>query len=251
MRRFFVDPSKISEANIIIDEKSDVSHIVNVLRMDVGDKLIVSDMSEFEYTSQISEISKNEIVLSILDKNYFSGEPEVQVTLFQGIPKSSKMDLIVQKTIELGVIKIVPFVSLRTSITKVKDVSPSKIERWRRIAAETVKQCRRGIVPEVANPLTIGAALDTISDFDLAIVLYELEDETSLKDVLRDFLSNNNNSTASNIAVIIGSEGGLERQEIEALVLKGAKSVTIGNRILRTETAGLAAIAMLYYEFEL
>ena len=251
MRRFFVDSSCITEEKIIITLKSDISHIVNVLRMKEGDSLLISDMTEYEYTCTIDEITKNEIVALVVEKKTFTREPELSITLFQGIPKSSKMETIIQKCIELGVNKIVPFVSLRTAINSKNDVAKSKYDRWCRIAAETVKQCRRGIIPEICKPIKLDEITNYFSDYDLVIVLYELEDSLNLKQALKEYKENQTSKKYPNVAIIIGSEGGLEYSEIKTLVEAGTVSVTVGKTILRTETAGPAAIAMLFYEFEL
>lgn len=249
MRRFFVDASDVQGDSIFITVKSDVNHIINVLRMNVGDRMLISDKTEYEYTCEIRALGKNEIEVDIIEKSVFKGEPEIHITLFQGVPKSSKMDTIIQKSIELGANSIIPFVSSRSAATKVSEISTSKIERWRRISSETVKQCRRGIIPEIANPISVKSIAQEVADYDLVVVLYELEESVSLKEALVDF--KNRSSEHPKIALVVGPEGGIDSLDVEEIVSAGAKSVTVGKRILRTETAGPAAIAMLLYEFEL
>jgi len=251
MRRFFVGSDAILGDRIIITDKQDLHHLRDVLRMKAGDTLIISDLSETEYEARIERVTQTEAELSVLAARANSREPQTRITLYQGLPKGQKLDLVVQKSIELGASRIVPVLTKRAVPERDGAATAKKTERLRRIAAETVKQCQRGIIPQVDPPLTFEEMLTEIADnhYDLVLALYELEESCSLKQALRDALPAFPDSPS--IAVVIGPEGGLEQSEAEVLKAAGAELVTVGRTILRTETAGPAAIAMIRYELEL
>jgi 16S rRNA (uracil1498-N3)-methyltransferase len=245
MSRFFVNPENIAGSSIFITDKNDIKHINKVLRLDIGDQLNVSDSMEFEYKTEIISIHSDEIEVKILDKQKFAREPELKVTLFQGVPKQGKMELIIQKTVELGVHAVVPVFTARTVVQDKGNFS-KKIQRWQRISDEAVKQCKRGIVPAVEPSMTFKEMVEELAGFQLVLFPYENEEKETIKDCLRNLTMK-----VDNVAVIIGPEGGFSDEEADLLVGAGAKSVTLGKTILRTETAGLAAIAMIMYELEL
>lgn len=258
MSRFFVPPENVGEKNIVIDDKSDLHHMVKVLRLSVGDEIDISDSQEWEYRAELSYIGQDEAEAIILDKQRFSTEPHIKVTLFQGMPKQGKMELIVQKTVELGVGRIVPVFMARSVVTD-NGKTEKKVKRWQKVADEAVKQCKRGIIPEVRTPVKKKDVIEAFGDFDLVLFPYENEDGVTIKDVLRGISADGaaEGSTGSDatdikdIAVIIGPEGGFSQEEAEAIVAAGGRSVSLGKTTLRTETAGLAAIAMIMYELEL
>jgi 16S rRNA (uracil1498-N3)-methyltransferase len=281
MRRFFTDPGAIFGDQIRITDKSDIHHMVVVLRMREGDCLVVSDRSETEYAAKITKIGKGDVQLDIVGRQSFKREPHLETTLFQGVPKGQKMDLVVQKSIELGANRIVPLLTLRTeqdfgsqveqNMAKRETAQNSatrKLERWRRIASETAKQCQRGIIPEISAPVAIWEIVEMAAVFDLLLVLYELEEAVTIKQALRDFrgradissaesavlfpgLAGSRLLTSPRIAIVVGPEGGLEYEEVKALTAAGAVSVSVGKTILRTETAGPVAVAMILYELEM
>ena len=252
MSRFFTDPANIGANTITIDNTDDLHHMMKVLRLKEGDEVDVSDGVQWEYRARIESLSREEAELLILDKQAFASEPSVEVTLFQGIPKQGKMETIVQKCVELGVHRIVPVFMDRTVVVDRGNFG-KKIDRWNKVSAEAVKQCRRGIVPHVADPVKTVDMLrdsdnsgtpDMLEEFDLVLLPYENEKGTTIKDVLRQV-------AAEHIAVIIGPEGGFSDEEALAIIGAGGKSVSLGRTILRTETAGMAALAMIMYELEL
>lgn len=245
MSRFFVNPKNVGDTYISITEKEDIHHISKVLRLKKGDKIDISDCVEWEYNTEIMSIENEHIDAKILDKQKFAREPEVKITLFQGLPKQGKMELIIQKAVELGAFQIIPVFTDRSVVTDNGKMG-KKIERWQKIADEAVKQCRRGIIPRISDELKFKEMLDKLEDFDLVLFPYENEENRSIKDSLRSF-----NNKPGNIAIIIGPEGGFSDQEAISLKAVGADCVTLGKTILRTETAGLAAIAMTMYELEL
>lgn len=245
MNRFFVEQSAVKAGNIEITDKEDIKHICNVLRLGIGDKLEISDANAFEYLTEIIDISPATVTVRILDKQKFAREPQIKVTLYQAVPKQGKMETIIQKSVELGVHSIVPVFTERTVVTE-KHGFEKKLDRWNRVSAEAVKQCKRGIVPEVRKSMSFEEMLDDLARYDLVLFPYEEENVTSIKDVLRNL-----KGKSENIAVIIGPEGGFSREEARAIVDADGKSVSLGKTILRTETAGPAALAMIMYELEL
>lgn len=251
MSRFFVAPENVGEKNIVIDNKEDLHHMIKVLRMSEGDELDISDSQEWEYRARLIYLDTDSAEAEILDKQKFTAEPEVKVTLFQGIPKQGKMETIVQKTVELGVNRIVPVFMARTVVAD-KGKFGKKIERWQKVAAEAVKQCKRGIIPEVADQIKTADVIKAFDEFDLVLFPYEDEKGTTIKDVLQEVAADPAwQESRKRIAVIIGPEGGFSGEEAEAIVAAGGRSVSLGKTTLRTETAGMAALSMIMYELEL
>ncbi|MBR1989624.1 MAG: 16S rRNA (uracil(1498)-N(3))-methyltransferase [Firmicutes bacterium] len=248
MSKFFVDPSAISGSHIYIEDKNDLHHLTKVLRGKVGMKIDISDGDEWEYETELEELTADCATLKILDKQKFASEPEVRVTLFQGVPKASKMETVIQKTVEIGVDSIVPVFMERTVVVE-KGNFGKKLDRWQKIADEAVKQCKRGIIPQVRENCTFKEMMNQLDDYDLVICPYENEDGYSMKDCLRKAAEGEN--TPKKVAIIIGPEGGFADKEIDALKEINAEIVTLGKTILRTETAGLVALTMVMYELEL
>lgn len=243
-----MDRDAIQGGNIEITHKEDIKHISRVLRLGPGDRLEISDSSEFEYEAEILDIVSSAITLKILDKQKFAREPGTKVTLYQGIPKQGKMEIIIQKCVELGVHAIVPVFTARTVVSE-KLGFEKKSDRWNRVSAEAVKQCKRGIIPEIRKNLRFSEMIADFKEggkYDLIIFPYEEEKERSIKDVLRGF-----SGVRKNIAFIIGPEGGFSEDEARAVIDAGGVSVSLGKTILRTETAGPSALAMIMYELEL
>lgn len=246
MSRFFVDAADVGEKSVLIRSKEDIKHIRKVLRLKEGDIIEVSDSSQWEYRAEILFFDEDQIEAQILDKQKFAREPEIAVTLFQGIPKQSKMEVIVQKSVELGVRAIVPVFTERTVVVDKGNFS-KKTERWQKISAEAVKQCRRGIVPEIGCAVKFTQMMEEqLNTFDLVLFPYENETGRTIKDCLRNL-----KEKPQNIALIIGPEGGFSEQEADKLKALGAECVSLGKTILRTETAGPAALAMVMYELEM
>jgi len=238
MSRFFTSDIAGDTARIMGE---DVKHLSRVLRLRVGDTVDICNGSGTDYTGTITSVTQEEVLCTLSDAHPAPTEPNCRVTLFQGLPKSGKMELIVQKCVELGIDSLVPVETARCVAVPTRDFENKRV-RYQRVAAEAAKQSRRGIIPTVSTVEKL-SRLD-LSGFDLVLVAYEEERETTLKTALRQ------NTDAKRIAVIIGPEGGLERSEVEALIEKGAVSVSLGTRILRTETAGMAVLAQVLYELE-
>lgn len=242
MSKFFVDRENISENTIEITN-TDVSHISRVLRMTVGDALTICDGMGNDYETTITEIGEKSIVCHINSKEKSNTEPNIRVTLFQCLPKAAKMDYIIQKTTELGIFSVVPCASMRC-VVKLdgKKAEQKKQERWQKISLEAAKQCGRGIVPEVCLPMTLKEVIAKAKEYDLFFVPYECEEQTNIKTVLTS------KKDPKNVAFLIGPEGGFDISEIDEIKKAGIETVTLGKRILRTETAGEAVLSMIMYE---
>lgn len=242
MPKFFVLPEKVKEGKVIIDTE-DVLHIKRVLRMSEGDELLICDSTGTDYETKISEIADKTIICDIISEKKSDTESEISITLYQGIPKGSKMELIIQKNTELGVTKIVP-VSMKRCVSKLENqkAEEKKVQRWQKIAEEAAKQSGRGIIPEICMPQTLRQAAESMKESDLAFVPYECEEQNGLKPLLKS------QSNAKTVSFLIGPEGGFDVSEIEILKEYGISPITLGKRILRTETAGMAVTAMIMYE---
>ncbi len=245
MSKFFVDYQDVKDSTIRITDADDRKHMTKVLRLGPGDTISVSDKVQFEYAVEIIAIEKDYIETRIIDKQKFAREPELKITLFQGVPKQGKMETIIQKNVELGVYSIVPVFTDRSVVIDHGNFH-KKIERWQKIADEAVKQCKRGIIPQIHREMQFQDMLNDLVKYDLIIFPYENEENYTIKEFLRSI-----EKKPMKAAVIIGPEGGFSDKEAEALIKIGARSVTLGKTILRTETAGMAAVAMAMYELEL
>lgn len=240
MPKFF--SSNISENRIIINSE-DVRHIKNVLRLKAGDCVTVCDGKGFDYECTIAEIRDKEVECSINKKTAADTEPPIKVTLYQGIPKAAKMDYIIQKNTELGISGIVPCALVRC-VAKIEDKKSEakKLARWQKIAEEAAKQSGRGIVPQICEPCTLLDAIERLKEEDLAFAIYECESDRSLKKTLTT------SRDVNSVGFLIGPEGGFDPAEIELLHRSGIRSIGLGRRILRTETAGEAVLSMIMYE---
>lgn len=247
MNRFFVTPEAVGGSRIHLTDPDDVHHIRKVLRLKASDRIEISDSTAFEYLAEIEETGPGGVTARILDKQGFAAELSTRVTLFQAVPKQGKMEFIIQKTVELGIAAIVPVETERTvAVEKGRDAN--RIQRWNKIAAEAGKQCKRGVVPKVGERAAFSEMLKRFSDFDLVLFPYENEENRTLKEALRERAGALRPAQA---ALVIGPEGGFSPREAAEAAAAGAVTVSLGKTTLRTETAGMAALAMLVYEWEL
>lgn len=250
MSRFFVSVDSVdTENNKIAITGEDVKHIRSVLRGMPGDSLELSDGIGMDYEVVIETIEKDSINTKITRAWSNKTEPPVDITLFQGVPKADKMEFIIQKCVELGVTRIVPVITERT-VVKFGNSSDSaaKAVRWNRIALEAAKQCDRGIVPKVEVPVRFDEALKLAECCMLKLLPYEEEKSGSFREYLGEQKQRCEACKKANVAVFIGPEGGFSPLEAQTAVRAGFRSVTLGPRILRTETAGIAVISILMYE---
>lgn len=242
MDRFFTPKNNINlEQNTCIIEGEDVKHISRVLRSRENDKLEVCDMDNNEYICEIREINKDNILLDIIEKVNIKRESNLKVKLYQGMPKGTKMELILQKLTEIGVDEIV-LVQAKRSVTKIDNKKEDKkIERWERIIYEAAKQSKRAKIPKLTGVLTFKEALADMQNNDLNLCPYENERTISIKEAIKD-------SSANTIGIFVGPEGGFEEEEVEKIQEIDGKVVSLGPRILRTETASVVASSIVLYE---
>ena len=245
MPKFFVKDNQIKN-NIIEIENEDVNHIKNVLRMKKDDILQIGVVPKGEnYKAKIMSLDKNCVECEITEKIEETTESNVSITIFQGVPKFEKMELIIQKNTEIGAKKIVPVMMERTVVKlNSKDMS-KKIERWNKIAEIAAKQSGRDIIPVVSSIIKVNEIPE--NEFDAVFVAYENEKENTLKNEL---LKLKDKKEKYNIAIIIGPEGGISENEIAIFKEKGYKLISLGKRILRTETAGFVMTSNILYELE-
>lgn len=239
MPRFFVSREQITD-DLISVTGSDVNHIKNVLRMGKGDSLLICDGEGTDYKCEISELLKDQILLKILTSQPSKSELKQKFYLFQGLPKSDKMELIIQKATELGIFEIIP-VKCARSIVKVDEKKEGKkIARWQQISESAAKQSGRGLIPKIHTPMPFNKAIEYSISSDLILIPYEkslnIEETRKLISAARDKKS---------ISIFIGPEGGFEEKEIEFAQNSGALAITLGSRILRTETAGISLLSAL------
>ena len=237
MHRFFTAPDNINNGSITI-AGDDVNHLSKVLRLREDDMIVVCDGNGTDYICKLNTISKTEAIAHITESFKNNGEAPINITLYQGLPKSDKMDYIVQKCVELGAVKVVPVITKRA--VAIPHDSDKKIARWQKISNEAAKQCGRGILPEICDVISFADAVNQVRDSDsINIIPYENEKCSKLKDAL---------TQKENINIFIGPEGGFDESEIQLALSNGIRPVTLGPRILRTETAPLAVISAVMYE---
>ena len=250
MQKFFVKNEQIKDDTVeILGE--DTKHIVSVLRLKKGNKIIICNKGlKVSYEAEIVNISNDKVECKILSKINETTESNVNVTIFQGLPKADKMEYIIQKATELGVKEIYP-VAMQRSIVKIASKDKAKkINRWQKIAESASKQSGRDIIPTVQNIIRINELVSLIKNYDIFLVAYEKEKSKDLKSVLKkvDIKKDGKNLK---IGVLIGPEGGISEEEIEILSRENIEIVTLGNRILRTETASLVILSNIMYEYEM
>lgn len=232
-----------SENNITTEKYSlfgeSAKHISKVLRMNKGEEITLVTPDKTQCLCKISEITTECVTVDVIEKNICQNEPDVEVTLYQALPKGDKMDYIIQKCVELGVTKIVPMISSRCVSRPDQKSLAKKQVRWQKIALQAAMQSRRGIVPQVCECVSFSKASELAKENDKTIIFYEMGGE-SVKDILTD--------SPKSIGIFIGSEGGFEQEEVDKIVANSGKTATLGKRILRCETAPLAALSIIMYQ---
>ncbi len=237
MSKFFIPRANVFDNKLIIGGE-DVKHITRVLRYGIGDEIICCDGAGNDYSTRIVSCG-DKIECEIIKKKHAETEADINVTLIQGVPKASKMDYIIQKTTELGICDIYP---CRMSRCVAKIDNDKKTDRWQKISREAAKQSGRGIIPEVHTQVDIDGAIEILKKADIAFAAYECEETQALRPILTG------RENPSSVAFIIGPEGGFDHDEIEKITQNGIPTVSLGRRILRTETAGEAVLSMIMYE---
>ncbi len=246
MYQFFVEPSQIQDKKVIITG-SDVNHIKNVLRLKTGEEIAVRNgVDGKEYRCGIEEFAQDQVICSLRFVKEEGVELPSKIYLFQGIPKADKMELIVQKAVELGVYEVIPVAAKRCVVKLDEKKARAKVNRWQGIAEAAAKQSKRGVIPVVQEPMTMKEAAAYAREMDVKLIPYELaKDMAHTKKIMESI------SPGESVAVFIGPEGGFEESEVAEAVAAGIVPVTLGKRILRTETAGLTVLSWLMYHLEL
>lgn len=244
MQHFFVTPDQVKEDKIYI-EGSDVNHIKNVLRMKIGEQLEINDGNNLKYLGHIEEFQDDVIRIQIEERLESDTELPSKIYLFQGLPKADKMELVVQKAVELGATQVVPVETKRAVVKLDSKKKDKKVERWNSIAVSAAKQAARGIVPSVANVMSFKEAVDYAKTMDVMIIPYELAEGMNATKAFIESIK-----PGQSIAIFIGPEGGFAKEEVELAMESGAQPITLGKRILRTETAGLTTLSILMYHLE-
>lgn len=245
MYRFYVSSEQIAEEQIVITG-GDVNHIKNVLRLEAGDWVVACDGNGTDYISRIRSVQSDEVLLGIEKKQDTGTELPLRITLFQGLPKQDKLEWIIQKAVELGACEIVPVLTKRC-VVRLSDAKKIKkrTERWQAIAHAAAKQCDRGIIPTVHEPVSFSEALCMAERLEYNVIPYELQDGMQ---AARDIVATA--CTKQSLGIFIGPEGGFEPEEVREATDRQIQPMTLGKRILRTETAGMALLSILMFQLQ-
>ena len=248
MPKFFVTTNQIEGKKISI-QNEDVNHIKNVLRAKIDDTIDICDcQTSKNYICKIEQIEEKNIYCHIVEEIASNVEPHIQVSIFQGLPKADKMELVIQKSVELGVYDITP-VEMKRCVVKLNDKDKiKKVQRWQKISEGAAKQSGRDRIPTIHPVINIHTLCENIKEYDFVLVAYENEKVNTLKQELKNIKQDQNKQMK--IAIIIGPEGGIDKEEIAKLEEQNAKIITLGNRILRTETVALNMLSVIMYELD-
>lgn len=241
MPKFFVDKCQIKDDMIEIIGQ-DVRHIKDVLRLGENSEIIICDGEGTDYNCMTTQVDKEMIAAKILNQNTSKAEPKTKVTLFQSLIKGDKFEWVIQKAIEIGVTEIIPMQTVHC-VSKMdhSKKADAKVNRWNKIAQSAAKQSGRGTIPKVTSPVSYAQALKLCAEMDLGCIAYEKEDQTNLKPYIQ-------NAKGKTIGVLIGPEGGFSKEEIFAAEKTNIQAITLGPRILRSETASIVLVANILYE---
>lgn len=244
MHRFFVEQSQIGQDSIVITGQ-DAHHIKNVLRMRQGEEILISDGEKMEYNCTVAELNEEEVVVNILSSGESGIELPSRIYLFQCLPKSDKMELIIQKAVELGVHEIVPVASSRCVVKLDAKKEAGKIKRWQGIAESAAKQSKRMLIPQIHSVMRFADALKYAEEMDVKLIPYELATGMAgTRELIQSI------QPGQSVAVFIGPEGGFDESEVLQAKEAGVLPITLGKRILRTETAGFTVLSILMYHLE-
>lgn len=245
MRLIFITREDVQDGNIVITKEQIIHHIKNVMRLKIGDVLDLSDNENYVYVGEIKSIESRKIVFNIKSQNPFKRENKIRITLCQSMPKQKKIETIVQKSVELGVDNIIPFISQRTQLNKGFDVQ-KKTEKLVKVIEEAGTQSGEVKLPNVSQILSSQEMIDWVKEKEMPKILLHEKASAKIREVLCDYKGKG----ISEICIIVGPEGGFSQQEVSELSDAGAIPTLLPTNILRTETAALVAISMVKYEFE-
>ncbi len=245
MYHFFVKQEQITDEGSIAVVGTDVNHIRNVLRMKPGEQILISDGASREYLCELQELGQDTVTARIISKYQEGTELPSKLYLFQGLPKGDKMDLIIQKAVELGVYQVIPVETRRTVVKLDPRKAETRVRRWNAIAESAAKQSGRAVIPEVSSVMSWKEALERAGNLDIKLIPYEKAGDMAVTrqavEQVRPGMS---------VGILIGPEGGFEEEEVREAEAAGFLPVSLGRRILRTETAGIAFLSMLMYHLE-
>ncbi|AWB45420.1 16S rRNA (uracil(1498)-N(3))-methyltransferase [Paenibacillus sp. CAA11] len=247
MQRYFIPSEQFGEDTVTITG-DDARHIGKVMRSKPKDQIIVSDGAGKEAVAELVSIEPQEVQAAIVEFLALSGEPWLEVTIAQSLPKGDKMETVIQKCTEIGASAFVPFLSARTIVQYDERKEEKRAARWRKIAKEAAEQAHRSKIPVMNSPVNWGRLLATAPNYDLVCLCYEKENGEQLRDVLAPFVAGLDRKQKYRMMVVVGPEGGFTEEEVREAEAAGARSVGLGRRILRTETAGMAALTCILYE---
>ncbi len=248
MQRYFIPQEQFLEASVTITG-GDAHHLIRVMRSQIGDTVICSNGSNREALVRLTLLDKDIVEAAILEELPLTNEASVEVWIAQSLPKGDKLETVIQKNTEIGAARFIPFVSERT-IVQYDDKKALKLqERWGKIAKEAAEQAHRNRVPEITLPLTWKQALKLIGQVDIALICYEKESGLQLKQLLKQTFKTDSELThKGKVLLLIGPEGGFTVKEIAEAEALGCHSISLGSRILRTETAAMVALTCILYE---
>jgi 16S rRNA (uracil1498-N3)-methyltransferase len=241
LHRFFVNHQCFQDSKVVITDQQ-AHQILRVLRLRVGDSIIVLDNEGWEYEVVLADIVKNQIKCDIIDKRRAKGEPQTRITLYQSMLAREKIEWLLQKCTEVGVWRFTPVITQRSLVRNSDTVGPAKLERWQRIITEAAEQSHRGLIPEIDRPIGFAECISRLSDFDLVLIASLDEGSKPLGKLTGNCVK------PKNIALLIGPEGGFTDDEIRLACENGASAFSLGPRVLRTETAAMVASALVLYE---
>lgn len=246
MHHFFVDPDHVRDGRIWLDGP-DVNHMKNVLRIKPGEEVLISDGTGNDYTCRVTSLEAEGVEACIQSVNQEGRELPSRIWLFQGLPKSDKMELIIQKAVELGAFRIVPLATKHAVVKLDGKKEAAKVARWQAIAQSAAKQSKRSVMPQVMGVMDLEQAFDYMEKNGFAVRLLAYEHEDGMAGSRQEL---SRIAPGQDIAVLIGPEGGFDEKEMELALEKGVRPVSLGKRILRTETAGLAMLSVIMMRLE-
>lgn len=247
MPRFFIKDENIGNTDTVTLKGEDARHISFSLRMRVGDNITLCDFFNYEYDCEIKAIDGEKVVLNVINKHPSQNEPSVKVSIYQALPKASKLELIIQKCVELGAFEIVPVLSSRCISRPDDKATEKKTKRYNTISEEAAKQSGRGMIPPVSETLPFKKAIERMKDSDIAFMCYEAQDTDGESDI-KSFFKKHLSEATKTVSFFVGPEGGISEEEARYAKDNGIYCVSLGKRILRTETAPLCVLSCLMYE---
>lgn len=244
MQRYFVNKEQFEGKRVTITG-DDAHHIRKVMRLRVGQSVIVCDGSGYEAIAEIAELEGNGVTLNVIEKRQCNTEPNIKVWIAQSLPKGDKMETVIQKCTEIGAVRFLPFTSARTIVQYDQRKEEKRLARWRKIAKEAAEQSHRGIIPEIDRTRSWNEIVALIANQGASLLCYEQEHDTSVRTVLQQHLLKQDERP---VLLIVGPEGGFELDEVHEAVAAGAISISLGGRVLRTETAAMVGLTSILYE---